>query len=280
MPTPAELLKEHGLSPKKSWGQNFLTDPRALDRIVAACDLSPEDTVVVEIGAGTGVLTERLIGEGRTVWAVERDRDLVRLLSKRFADQPGLRLLEMNALDLDLTGFSLSPGERIKVIGNLPYHLTAPILFLLLAHRRALRSAHVMIQKEVARRILATPGGREYGLLSVLLGRIAHFGRRVEVGRGSFLPPPQVDSTFMSLSFKPDSNDPFTDEFFTSFVKASFHHRRKTLLNSLSQQPFFEMSHARMAAFRERFEDRLALRAETLSVEQYVEMAAFLAAQP
>ena len=273
----AELLKERGLSPKKSWGQNFLVDPNVQKKLAQLCEVGPEDRLVIEIGAGTGALTEMLVGSGAPVLAIERDRDLAALLRDRFALTPGLSLIETNALDFDLAHAAAKAGGRVKLVGNLPYHLSAPILFMALDARASLCSAHFLLQKEVALRLCAGPREEDYSLLSVLTQRVAKASLAAQVSRHCFFPKPQVDSAFVSLRFL--ENPPggaLPDAFFTAFVKAAFSKRRKTLMNSLRQQGFLHLSDDALQALAARFPERLKGRAEELSVAQFVEMAEVL----
>lgn len=272
-------LARYGLKPKKSWGQNFLTDESAISRLAGACELCADDTLVVEIGAGTGALTERLLAPGREVLAIERDRELAELLRARFSGTPGLTILEDNALTFDWAAAAERRGTRLKLIGNLPYHLTAPILFRLLRTRRFVKSAHLLVQKEVACRITADAGSDDYSLLSVLLGRVASCEIGVTIGRGSFLPPPRVDSRSVILRFcEADAAERPFDELYIAFCKAAFHKRRKTLANSLAKQSFLPLPAAAIAELKAQHPDWLAARAESLSVECFVAMTRILEA--
>src|SRR5438445_1623196 len=192
---PAELRRRHGLRPKKHWGQNFLGDPRILEALAALAGLKPGETVV-ELGAGLGHFTRALAATGARVVAVERDRELVPILR---AELPAVEVAEADAKSFDFR--SVAGGGRVVVCGNLPYHLTSPILFHLLDQRAAVRRAVLLVQREVAERIAAPSGGREYGLLSVLLQHVAGVRIGLRVGRHAFTPPPQVDSSALVLDF-------------------------------------------------------------------------------
>ena len=225
---PSELLRRHGLRPKKHWGQNFLGDPRILDALAALAELRPGETVV-ELGAGLGHLTRALAATGARVVAVERDRELVPILR---AELPDVEVAEADAKSFDLT--AVAPGERIVVCGNLPYHLSSPILFHLLDQRSAVRRAVLLLQREVAERVAASPGGRDYGLLSVLLQLVADARIGLRVDRHAFTPPPEVESSALVLDFLPTLRAEVRDERrFRALVKAAFSQRRKTLWNAL-----------------------------------------------
>jgi 16S rRNA (adenine1518-N6/adenine1519-N6)-dimethyltransferase len=254
---PSELLRRHGLRPKKEWGQNFLGDPRVLDALAALAELRPGETVV-ELGAGLGHLTRALAATGARVVAVERDRELVPILKAELAN---VEIAEADAKSFDFA--AAARGGRIVVCGNLPYHLSSPILFHLLDQRSAVRRAVLLLQREVAERVAAPPGGRDYGLLSVLIQHVADARIGLEVGRHAFTPPPEVESSALVLDFLPHARAEIRDERrFRSLVKAAFAQRRKTLWNALKSMPG-----AREALERAGIDPQR--RGETLSVEEF-----------
>jgi 16S rRNA (adenine1518-N6/adenine1519-N6)-dimethyltransferase len=212
--------------------------------------------LVVELGAGLGHFTRALAATGARVIAVERDRELAPILREEL---PGVEVAEADAKSFDLKAI----GPRIVVCGNLPYHLSSPILFHLLDQREALRRAVLLLQREVAERISARPGGREYGLLSVLLQRVAKVSIALSVPRHAFTPPPEVESAALVMEFLDPPRAPVHDEQrFHALVKAAFAQRRKTLWNSLKRFPG-----AREALEKAGIDPRR--RAETLSVEEF-----------
>jgi 16S rRNA (adenine1518-N6/adenine1519-N6)-dimethyltransferase len=263
-PSPRALLERYGLRAKKSWGQNFLGDEQVLDQIARLAVERPGQRVV-ELGAGLGHLTARLLGRGARVVAVERDRDLARVLRSELGAR--IELLEADAVQLDYRALAGGPSDPVAVVGNLPYHLTSPILFSLLDQVEHLRRAVVMVQLEVARRLAARPGTKEWGLLSVLLQHRARVELALRVPRGAFLPPPQVDSAVLCVEFvapRAEVRDPAR---FRRLVKAGFGQRRKTLANALA---------AGRVAAPEALERSLAAagvdprrRGETLTVEEW-----------
>lgn len=260
---PRELLRRHGLRPKKSWGQNFLGDPDALARIAAALRLSPGE-VVVELGPGLGHLTRALLATGATVVAVERDRDMVRVLEE--LGLPNLEVVAANAADVRFA--ELAGVPQVAVCGNLPYHLTSSILFELLEQRREVSRAVFTLQKEVAVRLAAPPGNRDYGLLTVLLGLYFDVEELFTLPARMFLPPPKVDSAVVRLTARARPRAPVhSDERFVRLVKAAFAQRRKTLWNSLrSDQGLAPPDHIRAALEAAGVEP--TRRAETLSIEE------------
>jgi 16S rRNA (adenine1518-N6/adenine1519-N6)-dimethyltransferase len=242
-PSPRALLDAYGLRAKKSWGQNFLGDPEVLDDI-ARCAAPEAAETVVELGAGLGHLSARLLARGATVVAVERDRDMVRVLRGELGDRRSragkLVLLEADAARLDWPALAAQYGSadargarRVAVAGNLPYHLSSPILFSLLDAAVVVRRAVFLLQREVAERLAASPGDENFGLLAVLLQRHADVAVVRRVPAGAFWPPPRVESAVLEARFRPPV-DPVLDEArFRALVKAGFGQRRKTLRNAL-----------------------------------------------
>jgi 16S rRNA (adenine1518-N6/adenine1519-N6)-dimethyltransferase len=256
---PAELLRRHGLHPKKEWGQNFLGDEHLLAALAALARLRSGDWVV-ELGAGLGHFTQSLAATGAHVVAVERDRDLAPILRERL---PAVEVVEADAKSFDLRAVSARAGQRVVVCGNLPYHLSSPILFHLLDQRQSVRRAVLLLQREVAHRIAAPPGGRDYGLLSVLLQHVADPKLALSVPRHAFTPPPEVESAALVLEFLEKPRAEVRDEArFRTLVKAAFSQRRKTLRNSLRMMPGAREALEKAAIDPQR-------RAETLSVEEF-----------
>ena len=230
---PGELLRKYGLAPRKSLGQNFLHDHRVHEEIVMASGAEAGGRVV-EIGAGLGTLTMHLLQTGAEVWAIERDRDLCDVLRKELGGVPRFTLFEANAVTFDY-GRAALDSARVPVVGNLPYQLTGELLFSLLKHDAATGVWIVMVQQEVADRLCASPGTKQYGAPTVTLGRTRQMTRVCNVGPGSFLPPPRVNSTVVCLSPRDQPFGVVRDSAgFQALVRAAFGQRRKTLLNSLS----------------------------------------------
>lgn len=270
--SPRELLQRYNLRPKHSWGQNFLGDPGVLRQIAEAVQLSPGDPVL-ELGPGLGHLTEALLATGAKVTAVERDRDLVKVLEDR--KLPGLRVVSGNAAEVNFA--EVAQADQVAVCGNLPYHLSSPILFEVLDQVAHVPRAVFTLQKEVVTRLVAEPGGRDYGLLSILLGRHFFIDDVLDLPRHFFHPPPNVDSAVVRLTRLKTPRGTVRDEArFRRVVKAGFGQRRKTLSNALSADRTLatpgEIAHALAAAGVDG-----KRRAETLTVE---EMAAIEYALP
>jgi 16S rRNA (adenine1518-N6/adenine1519-N6)-dimethyltransferase len=230
-PRPKALLDKYDLRAKKSWGQNFLGDEEILDHIARLAVARPGERVV-ELGAGLGHLTARLLAQGGRVVAVERDRDMARVLRGELGDRIDLR--EADAARLDVAALAREEaGDRIAVVGNLPYHLTSPILFSLIDQAPHVARAVFLLQREVAERLAAPAGDREGGLLSILLQREAEVTIERIVPPGAFHPPPKVHSAVLCCLFRPPA-DPVVDAArFRRLVKAGFAQRRKTLGKAL-----------------------------------------------
>lgn len=269
--SPRRMLQQHGLRPKHAWGQNFLDDEQVLDDIVQAARLGP-DSVVVELGAGLGHLTRALLDTGARVVAVERDRDMLRVLEETHAER--LTVVAANAARLDLAAVA---GTRpLTLVGNLPYHLTSSILFEVLEQHRDLVRCVFTVQKEVAERVAAGEGARSGGILTVLLGVWFEASIVRTVPASAFHPPPKVDSAVLLLEHRAEPRAEVGDEaFFRKVVKAAFSHRRKTLLNSLRSDA--ELGHA------PQIRDALGAagidpsrRAETLGVGEFARLAGAL----
>jgi len=267
-----ELLGRYGLHAKKSWGQNFLIDERAYDAIVAACDLSGSD-LAVEVGAGLGTLTSRLLRTGASVIAIERERDMCEVLRRELGDRPKFSLREENALQTDYE--ALAAGRPMVVVGNLPYQIAAPLLFRFLEARAAIRRIVIMMQREVATRLLARPDTEDYSALGAQVQMLATVRRVCHVGRGCFLPAPRVDSTVVLL-------EPFAAAAtavpvldlgcYAQVVRAAFGQRRKTLRNALATLPAELLGPRAMAAITGSGID-LGRRGETLTVAEFAQLA-------
>jgi 16S rRNA (adenine1518-N6/adenine1519-N6)-dimethyltransferase len=275
-PDARVLLARYGLRAKKSFGQNFLISERAFRAIVDAT-VRADDDWIVEIGSGLGTLTARLaerVPEGKVI-ALERDPDMLRVLRAELAGVDNVDIEDADALRYDLKMAARWRGDVISVCGNLPYHIAAPLLFKIVEARAQIRHAVVMIQKEMADRLVASPGTKEYGALGVMIRTYVDVFTVAKVGAGSFAPPPKIDSTVVRLV--PLANAaprvPIADEaHYSAVVHAAFGQRRKTLRNALR------------AAFDEAAVDAALAataidgvrRGETLDIAEFAALAAAL----
>jgi 16S rRNA (adenine1518-N6/adenine1519-N6)-dimethyltransferase len=249
---------------RKRFGQHFLHDRSVLDHLVR--EIAPQpDEALLEIGPGRGALTERLIGKSRTLDAIEIDRDLATTLSKRFGSDSSFHLHGDDALEFDLAALSRTRGQRLRVIGNLPYNISTPLLFHIAAARDHVSDLHVMLQKEVIDRIVAAPGSGEYGRLTVMLAPWFEARHLFDVGPGAFTPAPRVWSAVARLTVRTEPAFP-VPKAFARTVAAAFSHRRKTLRNALRSIVEVE---AIVAAGIDP-----GLRPETLSPAQFASIAA------
>ncbi|MGQ0505430.1 MAG: 16S rRNA (adenine(1518)-N(6)/adenine(1519)-N(6))-dimethyltransferase RsmA [Myxococcaceae bacterium] len=263
--SPADILRRYGLKPKPSWGQNFLGDEHALQRIADAAQLQPDEPVV-ELGPGLGHLTRFLLETGARVTAVERDRDMVAVLQKELPSSK-LKVVAGNAADIS---FAEAAGDpQVAVVGNLPYHLTSSILFEVLEQQASVTRAVFTLQKEVVTRLAAEPGNRDYGLLSVLLGLSFDVEHLFTLPASIFHPPPKVDSAVVRLTRLAKRRAEVTSTArFTRVVKAGFAQRRKTLINSLKSDRELANAEGWSAALATAGIDPQR-RGETLSVEEF-----------
>lgn len=214
-------------------GQNLLTDPGAAERIVAALgDVS--QATVLEIGPGRGALTDLLAGRAQRLIAIELDRILSAQLRMKYAARPSVEIVEGDVLQVDLTAL-VGRERRARVVGNLPYYITSPILERLFRFHDSVEIIVLLVQREVAERMAARPGSRDYGLLSAVTQLHARVEKLFTLPPGAFSPPPKVHSTAVRLTPSPQSLDVPADGF-VEFLKLSFAQKRKTLANNLKSR--------------------------------------------
>jgi len=227
-PTPAPRHQH-----KKQLGQHFLHDTGIIERIVRAIDPKPGDEIV-EIGPGQGALTIPLLRRRGGLTVIEFDRDLIAGLEALGQSIAPIRIVHADVLTVDLA--ALYPGQKIRLVGNLPYNISSPILFHALDYASSIIDMHFMLQKEVVDRMAAAPGSKVYGRLSVMLQAFAKVESLFRVPPGAFTPPPKVDSAIVRVIPKPPESIGIKDrELFARVVQAAFGQRRKTLRNALSQ---------------------------------------------
>lgn len=272
MTAPRTLLSAWDLKPKKQLGQNFLTQPATAEMIVARGGIGPED-VVLEIGAGLGALTLALARTAKAVLAVETDARLVGLLQTEIlaAGLANVTVIHADALALNWT--ELDPYGPLVVAGNLPYNIASPIVVRLIEQRRRLRRAVIMVQKEMAQRLTARPGGRDYGRLSVMLQYAAEVEKIADLGAGQFYPKPKIDSQVIAVCFRPPAEPAARSEATLSkVVQAAFAQRRKTLKNALAGS-FLDLAPAGAERLLTAVGIDPTRRAETLSVAEFVALS-------
>ena len=223
----------HGHRARKRFGQHFLVDGDIISQIIKLVQPRVGE-VVVEVGPGLGALTTRLVGKLPRVVGVKIDRDLAAVLRKKIPAET-FRLIEADILRVDWSDLLREEaGEKLFVVGNLPFNITAPFLFKALEEADQLRTAILMLQREVARRLVARPGSKEYGQITVLLAMRAEIELHIEVDRRAFRPAPRVDSSVIEIHFAPKPRFAVRDErHFTTVVRTAFGQRRKMLRNTL-----------------------------------------------
>ena len=261
-PSAQPAFKAHRA--RRRYSQNFLHDPGTIARIVDAIDPRSADRIV-EVGPGAGALTGPLLARCEHLTAVEIDRDLVQMLGRRF-EAARLNLICADALKIDWADLARQAGGRLRIVGNLPYHISTPLLFAWLPIAGQVLDQHLMLQKEVVDRIVARPGGRDYGRLSVMLQFRYHVERLFNVAAGAFVPAPKVQSSVIRLVPRALDQLALGDvRAFSRVVSAGFGQRRKMLRNSLA--PLLD------EAALGRAEVDPGARAETLDVAAFARLA-------
>jgi 16S rRNA (adenine1518-N6/adenine1519-N6)-dimethyltransferase len=267
------LLQRHGLRPRKRWGQNFLIDRNTLDNVLRAAAVEPEDQIL-EIGPGLGTLTRELAERCRRVVAVEIDPLLIPILQgETLAGLSNVEVVPGDALEIDLASIleRESATSLWKAVANIPYYITTPLIERLLSQKERLERIVLMVQREVADRLLAAPGSEEYGALSVFVQYHTIPELTARVSRAAFLPPPGVDSAIIRLRVRREPPVPTRDEaLFFRIVRAAFQQRRKTLLNALTTVP--GLSRESAAAALERAGIASSRRGETLGLPDFARL--------
>jgi 16S rRNA (adenine1518-N6/adenine1519-N6)-dimethyltransferase len=261
----------YGFQPKKRLGQHFLRDTGIVRKIIDQARLDSSDHVL-EIGPGLGALTIPLAGLVHHVVAVEKDLRLAEMLQKRLAhdDISNVHLINDDILKLPFEGIPGRPAKKMKVIGNLPYNISTPFLERLVENRNLVSRAILMFQLELAKRLTARPGNKEFGAMTVLVQYHAHISPLLEVSKASFYPRPKVDSMVLELDFeKPHQRRAEDEAKFKMVVKGAFAYRRKTLLNSLKRTLSPLTSHEILDALRKCAIDP-GKRAETLNIDHFL----------
>ncbi len=267
-------MPERRSRPKRSLGQNFLVDENFQRKIVVALGAGTDDEVV-EIGPGRGALTRHLVGHVGHLTAVELDDELAATLAEAYQGRGDVRIMHADVLDVDFSTLSATPSA-LKVVGNIPYNITTPIIFHLLRRPRP-REIVLMVQDDVADRIVAPVGTKQYGALSVGVRSVAEVERLFKVGRGAFRPVPGVDSCVIRI--RPRFPEPLTatqEESLRHLVRAAFQWRRKQLRKILRDHPDLATPEAEVEAAAAGVGFDPADRPERLSPEQFVRLAAAL----
>jgi len=226
-------LKEYGLVPRKRWGQHFLVDRNILSKVVRAAELEKGD-VILEIGPGMGEMTLALARQAKKVIAVEIDRQLVKILKERTAEFSNITVIEGDILKISIEELYRQGQQQLKVVANLPYQISTPLLFRFIESKQFFSSLTLMLQREVAERMIAHPGGKEYGPLSIFTQSVSDLSIQFYIKPSAFFPPPKVESAVIRMAWKEIPLARLEEEgWFKKVVKGCFCYRRKRLVNAL-----------------------------------------------
>ncbi len=275
-----EILQKYGFRFRKKFGQNFLIDPRVLEKITAAADITEED-VVLEIGPGIGTLTQYLAEKAKEVICIEIDNSLMEIHEETLADWDNITVLFDDVMKVDLAALlaEKSPGRRVKVAANLPYYITTPVIMALLEQELPLESVTVMIQKEVAERIAAQPGNKNYGALTLAVQYYADVYLAANVPPNCFIPRPDVSSAVIRMDLKKDKIPVKDPGRMKQIIRAAFSKRRKTLVNCLRSDEGAGFSREQVEAALAALGLPADVRGETLSLEQFAALSDLLDGQ-
>ena len=265
-----EVLRAHGLHAKKKYGQNFLVEPQVLADIVAAAGITGTDRVL-EIGPGIGTLTQYLAYAAKEVTAVEIDRAMLPVLEETLAGYDNARVVQGDVLKVDLP--EIMGGEPFKVVANLPYYVTTPILMELLERRLPITDITVMVQKEVADRMLASPGSGDYGALSLAVQYRCEPRIALTVPPSCFLPRPEVTSAVVHLELKGARVETSDEDYLFTVIRAAFGQRRKTLANALANAPGPGVNRQDVTEALSEMGLSGSIRGEALSLREFAELA-------
>ncbi|MCK4385904.1 MAG: ribosomal RNA small subunit methyltransferase A [candidate division Zixibacteria bacterium] len=258
------------MRPKRSLSQNFLTNDRAARRIVESLNLKKDDTVL-EIGAGKGALTRHLLDKAKKVYAVEVDKRLCSFLQQRFGDKENLKTINKDILKTNFRDL-IGPDNFCKVVGNLPYQITSPIFSLLLENKEFIALCVLMVQKEVALRICAVPGNKDWSPLSIAVQFYSDVKILFHLKPASFFPPPQVESSVIKIVFLSEPKVYVPDEkLFFNVVRSAFGQRRKMLLNSLAAN--LDLPKKEIEVILNKVDIDPQRRAETLSLNEFAKLS-------
>lgn len=264
-------LAEYDLTPRKRWGQHFLVDRNILNKVVRAAGLGKGDAVL-EIGPGLGEMTLALARQVKKVIAVEIDRQLVKILKEKTAGFSNIMVLEGDVLKISFEQLYRHGNQQLKVVANLPYQISTPVLFRFIGSRDLFSSLTLMLQREVAERMIASPGGKDYGPLSIFTQSVSDLSIQFYIKPSAFFPPPKVESAVIHMVWK---EKPFVrpeeEGWFKKVVKGCFSYRRKRLINALryADLPLPENLEKRI----EKVGIDSQRRPETLTIQEFVYLA-------
>jgi 16S rRNA (adenine1518-N6/adenine1519-N6)-dimethyltransferase len=267
-------LRDHGLFPRKRLGQHFLVDRNILNKVIRAAEVEKED-VILEVGPGLGEMTIALARQAKRVIAIEIDSKLAAILGKKMKDYPNVEVVNRDILKVDFNQFLKKEGQPIKVVANLPYQVSTPLLFRFIESKETFSTFTLMLQKEVAERMVAPPGGKEYGPLSIFIQMFLDVSIRFFIKPSAFFPPPKVESAVVQMAWKERPIIELqNEEWFKKVVKACFGYRRKTLINALKHSELSLPESIELKMEKIGIDPRR--RPETLTIQEYVILAKIL----
>lgn len=267
------IMRSNKIFAKKGFGQNFLVDDNVLNNIVDMSNVSSND-LIIEIGPGLGNLTEYLLNTGAEVLCYEIDKDMIDILNVRFKEVEALTIKNEDILKANLEQILNDTNKNIKVIANLPYYITTPIIFKLLEYKDRITSITIMVQKEVADRIVAKPHSKNYGVLTINVNYVADVIKLFDVPNTSFIPAPNVTSSVVKIMPNKEKEQKLNildQKTFNDLVKCAFLARRKKLANSIANSKLLEKEEIERIIEKLGFDKNC--RAEELSIEQYVKLS-------
>lgn len=273
-----QVIQKHGFAFQKKFGQNFLIDAHVLDKIIAAAGVTADD-MVLEIGPGIGTMTQYLAERARQVTAVEIDTNLIPILKETLSDYDNVTVINEDILKVDIKKLAeeYNAGKPIKVVANLPYYITTPIIMGLFESGVPIDNITVMVQKEVADRMQVGPGSKDYGALSLAVQYYAEPYIVANVPPNCFIPRPNVGSAVIRLTRHQTPPVEVKDrELMFKLIRASFNQRRKTLLNGLNNSPELSFGKEQIAAAIEQLGVPAAVRGEALTLEQFARLSDLL----
>jgi len=264
-------LAEYGLIPRKRWGQHFLVDRNIINKVVRTAQIGEKDHVL-EVGPGLGEMTLLLSRQARRVIAVEIDPKLVAILREKTASSSNIEIVEEDILKLDFKELLRPDGLPIKVVANLPYQISTPLLFRFIESKEIFSTLTLMLQREVAERLVASPGGKAYGPLSISVQLVSTLSIRFFIKPTAFYPPPKVESAVVQIIWREKPIAELSDEaWFHQVVRGSFGYRRKTLINALKHSGLL------LPPSPEERMERIGIdprrRPETLTIQEFISLA-------
>lgn len=271
------ILKKYNIKANKSLGQNFLISQSVVETIISSAQIGEND-LVIEIGPGLGTLTEFLLQKAKKVICIELDKNMVKILNERFFLYKNLEIINEDVLKLDLAKIIKDEKEKnniknVKVVANLPYYITTPIVMKLLEEKLDIESITIMIQKEVADRLIENPGGKNSGAITYTVNYYAEPEGIIEVPNNSFIPEPEVTSKVLKLSIRKEPKvDVKNPEIMFKIIKSAFLQRRKTLLNALVNNKIFNSKEECIKVLQKLNFD-VNVRGEKLTLEDYAKLA-------